>query len=165
MTSYSGMAARGREASAATTTGRRKVTAERIEYGESNVVGLDGNPPAWATVPGYLIGSCGHRLRWLAAVPVHNGEPQPRPYLTEKLGRKMTCPHDDCKIPPKPPREPRDDDCTWHTSKDDEDGRPVRCTVRAQWRTHEGDVCTRHRTYLIEWGYLARDDAGERIKR
>lgn len=97
MTSYSGMAERGRAEALARTKGRRKRTAERIEYQSP----ANPNTP-YPHVIGRLIGSCGHTLRWLAAVPLVNGEPRPSYYLTGKIGRKMTCPHDDCLIPPKP---------------------------------------------------------------
>lgn len=97
MTSYSTMAANGRAASVETTKGRRKRTATHIEYDEPTGV----HARAWATVVGRLVGECGHTLRWLAAVPVVDGEPRPSYYLTSKVGRKMTCQHDDCRIPPK----------------------------------------------------------------
>lgn len=155
MTSYSRMSADGRAESRARTAGRRKVTAERIEYGVSNVVGIDGEPPAWTTVPGYLIGSCGHRLRWLAAVSVHNGEPRPSRYLTEKLGRKVTCPHDDCRIPE---HVYTDADCEYVMGSEVE----RRCTTRARWDTNMGKVCTRHRNHYEREGYL--DGPGEPIK-
>lgn len=164
MTSYSAMAARGREASAERTRGRRKVTAERVEHDAPNVFGLDGKPFPYVTVAARLIGSCGHTLRWLAAVPVRDGVPRAHPYLDGMVGRKMTCQHNDCRIPEKPPREPREDDCTWtiyRTQDMDEEGR--RCAVRAQWHTEEGDVCTRHRNYLRDQGYISDD--GERITR
>jgi hypothetical protein len=108
MTSYSAMAARGREAAREATAGRRKVIAERIDYVERadypphNVTALPGGViPARTHVAAYLIGSCGHTLRWLASVPVHEDGPAPGAYLTAKLGRRMTCQHDDCRIPPK----------------------------------------------------------------
>lgn len=95
MTLHSTSSLRGSMESAARTTGRRKRVAERIEYGE--VTG----PQSYRTCPAYLIGSCGHTLRWLAAVPVRDGEPQPGRYLTDKIGRRVTCDHADCRIPPK----------------------------------------------------------------
>jgi hypothetical protein len=91
MTLHSTSSALGSQESAARTRGRRKRVAERIEYGE--VTG------AYPTCPAYLIGSCGHTLRWLASVPVRDGEPQTPVYLTGKIGRRMTCEHDDCRIP------------------------------------------------------------------
>lgn len=110
MTLHSTYSALGSENSAAVTTGRRKRIAERIEYDEpdrSNVRTLPGSTLPQATfVVGRLVGSCGHTLRWLARVPVVNGEPQPPYYLTGKLGRRMTCQHNDCKIPPKTPKDP-----------------------------------------------------------
>jgi hypothetical protein len=161
LTSYSGMAARGREESARTTTGRRKQTAERIEYewpDRSNVIALGGSgrPLPVASVVGRLVGSCGHTLRWLAAVPVVDGEPRPSYYLTVKLGRKMTCQHNDCRIVAKPPRAPRDTDCTWTVGTTDENEH--RCRVTAKWDTSHGRICTRHRDHLLREGYL--DDAG-----
>lgn len=157
MTSYSGMAARGREAALATNKGHRKVIAARVEYDEepSNVVDLGTRAivlPPYRTVAARLVGECGHTLRWLASVPVHDGAPMKRDYLDGQVGKRMTCPH--CIIPPKPPREPREDDCTWITSKNDEDGNPIRCKTRAKWDTEEGAVCTRHRDYLLREGYL-----------
>lgn len=164
MTSYSGMAARGREASLATTTGRRKVVAERIEYTfpeRENVTALPGATlPAYRTAEARLIGSCGHTLRWLAAVPVVDGEPCPSYYLTGKVGRRMTCPHDDCKIAPKPVREEREDDCTWLVGTE---GNERRCRTRAKWDTDHGALCTRHRDHLLREGYL--DEPGTEIAR
>lgn len=169
MTSYSGMAARGREESLARTKGRRKVTAERIEYDEpdtSNVVALHSGEVlrSYTTVQGRLIGSCGHTLRWLAAVPVYDGETRPSYYLTSKLGRKMTCPHNDCLIPEKPAREPRETDCTWMVDDGTDDQGEMaerRCRVTAKWATDHGRLCTRHRNYLRTNGYL--DDDGTPI--
>lgn len=158
MTSYSGMAARGREASVATTKGRRKRLAERIEYSE-----VEAKP--YPTVQARLMGSCGHVLLWLAQVPVVNGEPRPHSYLTRRLGRKMTCQHNDCRIPEKTQREPQADDCEQNVYKTQdmaEEGR--RCQTRAQWATSEGNLCTRHRKVLIEQGSLDAED-GERIQR
>lgn len=88
--SYQASSGRGREESAAVTRGRRKVIAERIDRGEP------GPNPDYG--PAYLIGACGHTLRWLAATRLDSAAPH---YLTGKLGRRMTCPHDDCRIPPK----------------------------------------------------------------
>lgn len=170
MTSYSAMAARGREESAAKTRGQRKVTAERIEYrgrDDGNVTALPGAVvPRGNYVEARLIGSCGHTLRWLAAVPVIRGEPRPGAYLTAKVGRKMTCPHVECKIPAKPAREPRADDCTWHVlDGTDENLEPIerRCRTRATWETDHGALCTRHRDHLLAEGYL--DGPGTRIAR
>lgn len=167
MTSYSGMAARGREASLATTSGRRKVIAERIEFGDpdhSNVTALPGVAlPRYRTRPAYLIGSCGHTLRWLAAVSVDGPTPG---YLTSKVGRRMTCQHKDCEIAPKPEREPREDDCTWKVDAGlgaDGQASERRCRTRAKWATDHGAVCTRHRDYLRAHGYL--DEPGTEIPR
>ena len=163
MTSYSAMAARGREESLAKTTGQRKVIAERIEYDQpdrSNVTTLPGAAlPPRHTVVGRLLGTCGHTLRWLAAVPVVDGEPRPPRYLTDKLGRRMTCTHVDCKIPAKPVREPRESDCTWQVGSTAENER--RCRVTATWETSHGKVCTRHRDHLLREGYL--DEPGTPI--
>ena len=95
MTLHSTSSLRGSMESAARTTGRRKRIAERIEYGE--VTG----PESYQTCPAYLIGSCGHTLAWLARVPIRDGEPQPSRYLTDKIGRRVTCEHNDCRIPVK----------------------------------------------------------------
>lgn len=107
MTSYSSMAARGREAARDTTTGRRKVIAERIEWepaGQENTM-LDRLPyPPRNRATARLIGSCGHTLRWLASVPLTDTGPALPHYLTSKVGRRMTCQHDDCRIPPKETR-------------------------------------------------------------
>lgn len=94
MTSYSAMAAQGREESAAKTTGRRKRLAERIEWAEPVT-----HPSGYVTREARLVGECGHTLRWLAAA---TGTPDNPPhYLASKLGRRMTCEHDDCRIPAK----------------------------------------------------------------
>lgn len=158
MTSYSAMAARGREEALARTKGRRKVIAERIEYTEpdrSNVTPFPGSVlPPYRTVEARLIGSCGHTLRWLAAVPLRDGKPIRQRYLDDQVGRRMTCPHDDCKIAPKPVREPRETDCTFIIGTDPDPTVGRRCRTTAKWDTEMGLLCTRHRTYLADRGYL-----------
>jgi hypothetical protein len=167
MTSYSTMALRGQIESAAKTTGRRKVVAERIEYdpAASNVAQFPGTPMARTSwVLARLVGACGHTLRsQRLAVPEDGAPPQPRYYLTGKVGRRMTCMHDDCKIPPKPVREPRADDCTFIIGTDPDPKVGRRCRTRAKWDTGMGALCTRHRDYLLDGGYL--DDEGTEIQR
>ena len=143
MTSYSTMAADGRAAARERTTGHRKVTAERIEYGESN-----GRP--YATRVLRLIGSCGHVLRWEASWPVSAADP---PYMTRKLGRRVTCIHDDCRIPAKP-ELPDAERCEYVMGDEVE----RRCPTRWRHDTEMGKVCRRHRNYYVREGYL--DDDG-----
>lgn len=164
VTSYSSMAERGREESLAVTKGRRKRTGERIEYVErdrGNVTAFPGvDIPPSPYVEGRLIGSCGHVLRRVAAVPVVDGVPRPGFYLTTGLGRKVTCQHDDCMFEPKPVREERDTDCTWVVGLGDSERR---CRTTAKWATELGPVCTQHRNHLRREGYL--DSPGEAIVR
>ena len=91
MTLHSTSSLQGSLASAETTKGRRKPLAVRVEYGPWETA-----PSGYETRMGALVGECGHTLRWLAAVT--KGDPEPR-YLTSKVGRRMTCQHNDCRIP------------------------------------------------------------------
>jgi hypothetical protein len=129
---------------------RSKVIAERIEYGETNLPVPPGGPPypPALTRPGYLVGSCGHQLDSVAAVPLDE-----EPHLARYLGNRMTCWHDDCKIPAKPPREPQETDCTWVVRS--ADGNERRCLTEARWNTEAGALCTKHRNALSRKGYLA----------
>lgn len=159
MTSYSAMSARGREESRARTVGRRKSRGVRIEYDEpdrSNVTPLPRSVlPPYRSVRGRLIGECGHTLRWLAAVPVGaDGEPRPPRYLTEKIGRLVTCDHADCRIPEHVPSEA---DCEYIVGVEVE----RRCTTRARWDTEMGKVCTKHRNHYLREGYI--DGPGDAI--
>jgi len=133
-----------------TSYSRRKVTAERIEYGETNLpVPPDGPPyPPWLSRPEYLIGSCGHRLDEVAAVPL-----DAEPHFARYLGNRMTCWHDDCKVPAKPARKPLETDCTWVVRS--ADGNERRCLTEARWDTEAGALCTKHRNTLFRKGYLA----------
>ena len=99
MTLPSTSAALGRAEVLATTKGRRKVVAKGIEYGETTV-----HPNGYTPIEPRLIGPCGHVLRWLAAVPVFEGTPMVPRYLTDKVGRRVTCQHNDCRIPTKEQR-------------------------------------------------------------
>ena len=154
MTSYSSMAERGREEARARTAGRRKVTAERIEYDEpdrSNVTPLPGVAlPPYRAVVGRLVGSCGHTLRWHAAVSVVDGEPSPTYYLREKVGRKMTCPHDDCRIPE---HVYTDADCTYVMGAEVE----RQCTTAWKHDTEMGKVCRRHFNHYVREGYIDQE--------
>jgi hypothetical protein len=151
VTGYAEMASRGRAEARAATAGRRKVIAERIEY-DSNIGPLPGvEVPRFGHVQARLVGACGHTLGWLAHVPVVDGEPQPPYYLTGKLGRRVTCPHDDCRIPA---HVPSDADCVYVMGVEVE----RRCTTRARWDTPMGRVCTRHRNHHVREGYLAETE-------
>jgi hypothetical protein len=120
---------------------RRKVIAERIEYGET-IYPVPPDPPV-LTRPAYLIGSCGHQLDSVAAVPIRE-----EPRFANSLGGRMTCWHDDCKIPAKPPREPQETDCAWVIRT--VDGNERRCLTEAKWNTEIGPLCTRHRNALLK---------------
>lgn len=137
MTGYAAMAARGREESRERTTGRRKREAVRIE----------SRPAVGAWLGGWnhdLIGSCGHVLAFQ-----HTYGPEPHSYLTSRLGRRITCEHDDCRIPPKP-EVPDAERC------EAVDGTEVerRCPTRARYDTAMGRACRKHRNRWIEQGYI-----------
>jgi hypothetical protein len=151
------MGERGREEALARTKGRRKVVADRVEYDEpdrTNVRVLPGSPPPpCGPVAARLVGSCGHTLRW-AMVPVVDGEPRPPVYLTWGLGRRVTCMHEGCRIPPAPVREPREGDCVFIIGTDPDPRVGRRCRTHGRWVTDMGVLCTRHRDYLLRGGYL-----------
>jgi hypothetical protein len=140
VTSYQTASAEGRAASREATTGRRKVLADRIEYGE------EGGSPSYRTRPVYLIGSCGHRLRWRAGYPVGAIDP---PDFVRRLGRKMTCDHADCRIPARP-EVPDAERCEYVMGIDVE----RRCPTRSRFETEMGRVCRKHRDYYVREGYL-----------
>jgi hypothetical protein len=142
------MAERGREEAHARTAGRRKRTAvaagdEIVVPPPSNVTALPGvtlpGPPAVTYV--VLIGTCGHVLQ-----RVHSAAPAAR-YLRMKVGRRVTCMHDDCRIPP---HAESDADCEYVTGAEVE----RRCQARWRWDTPMGKVCTRHRNHYVREGYL-----------
>jgi hypothetical protein len=178
VTSYSGMAARGREEARARTKGRRKVLVELVEEKvEIYMPGTGRFPSFWGpprpgedipAEPGMtrldiiLVGACGHVVGGGTHYP---GTWQVR-HLRESVGKRITCQHEDCKIPPRPEREERADDCTWsvYVGKDDHDEDVERrCRTRATWHTEMGDLCTRHRDHLLTNGYL--DEPGTEIER
>jgi hypothetical protein len=165
------MGERGRDEAAARTTGRRKVLVEKVERRE---VPTEVWKPAVPPFPAHygpdpngrhdayadLIGSCGHLLKTF-----HLGPTWPDPnaalgddcipdHLQAKVGRRMTCPHPDCEIERKPPREERDTDCTWSGGTSDDVNEWRRCRVTAKWDTDHGPLCTRHRDRLLREGYL-----------
>lgn len=159
MTSYSAMAERGREEARERTAGRRKVKAVRLDSREEpRMVYLPAVPPFpahWGPDPSgatvtvvSLIGECGHVLAMRRGP--HAG------LLKHKLDRRMTCPHDDCRIPP---HVYSDADCEYVTGVEVE----RRCTTRAKWDTEMGRVCTRHRNHYAREGYI--DSPGTPIPR
>lgn len=102
MTSYSSMAARGREEARTRTAGRRKPVVIRLDHSETPEPDM---PPGCYIVEATLTGQCGHvleRTQW-------KRYDDPRyPAATNwkldamrrKVGRRMTCQHDDCRIVP-----------------------------------------------------------------
>lgn len=158
MTSYSDMAARGREEAREANAGRRKVRAAGIESQEVPVQQWVPAQPPFAPHGFYrdhptdrqylfrLIGDCGHALeenRSYADVP-----PGHWPRNVER-GRRYTCQHDDCRIPPKP-EVPDDERCTYTMGVDFE----RRCPTRSRYETGMGRACRKHRDWWLREGYI-----------
>jgi len=102
MTSYSAMADRGREEARARTTGRRKPIVARLEYTDTPDPDM---APGWYIVEAALIGKCGHVLRRYRGqryddprYPGLNPLDWKLDAMRRKVGRRMTCQHDDCRI-------------------------------------------------------------------
>lgn len=102
MTSYRAMAARGREEARARTAGRRKRIVVRLDYSETPEPDM---PATFYIIEVTLVGECGHvlkRERW----PRHTDPRYPSPAdwkleaMRRRVGRRMTCQHDDCRIAP-----------------------------------------------------------------
>jgi hypothetical protein len=131
MTSYSAMAARGRETAREHTTGRRKRKVADIRLVR------EGGPyriEVWEAV-----GECGHVLRRSRSPLVING----------LVGRRITCRDEACRIPEKPP-VPDPERCEYIMGAEVE----RRCATRARYDSDMGKVCTRHYHHYVREGYL-----------
>jgi len=100
VTSYSAMADRGREEARARTAGRRKPVVIRLDY--EKIPAPDILPGCYI-IEAALIGKCGHvleRKRWQWYVDPRYPAPQnwKLEAMRRKVGRRMTCQHDDCRI-------------------------------------------------------------------
>jgi hypothetical protein len=146
------MAARGREEARERTAGRRKVKAVRLDtHEEPRIVRKAAVPPFpehWGPDPSgatctvvSLTGECGHVL-----ARAEDGTPAARRLLA-RVGHRVTCPHDGCRIPE---HVYTDADCEYITGIEVE----RRCTTRARWDTEMGKVCTRHRNHYAREGYI-----------
>jgi len=99
MTSYSSMAARGREEARARTAGRRKPVVARLDYSKTP----DPDMPSgrFDLIDVVLIGKCGHvleRKRWRTFAGPEDPKDWKLTAMRRKVGRRMTCQHDDCRI-------------------------------------------------------------------
>jgi hypothetical protein len=91
------------------------------------------------------IGECGHVLK------VAHSEYQSR-YFT-KVGKRITCEHDDCRIEAKP--ELSDAIRCERVTGDEVE---KRCNRQIKWSTPMGELCTPCRNHYVREGYL---DEGE----
>lgn len=95
MTSYSAMADRGREEARARTAGHRKPVVARCDWSETPDPEM---PNSCSITEAALIGKCGHvleRQRWRRSIEVANWRLDA---MRRKVGRRMTCQDDDCRI-------------------------------------------------------------------
>lgn len=102
MTSYLAMGERGREAAWERTVGRRKPIVIRLDYSDTPE---PGGPPGSFVIAAALVGKCGHvlkRERWIRYVDPRYPELSSGNWrleaLARRVGRRMTCEHDDCRI-------------------------------------------------------------------
>lgn len=161
MTSYSDMAARGREEARERTMGRRKRRAVRIESKQVPVQQWVPAQPPFASEGFYrdhptqrqhehtLVGECGHRL---AVQRSYTSAPPGWWAWAIEQGKRITCGHDDCRIPPKP-EVPDDERCTYVMGVDFE----RRCSTRSRYETGMGRACRRHRDWWLREGYIHED--------
>lgn len=160
MTSYSAMAARGREA-ARETNKARMVTVDRYEW---TLETLDpapafGSPHRWWIA---AVGTCGHTLQ--AMLSAGDGIVPSHIEWTYPIGKRKRCQR--CPRPEPKPAPPDGERCTYDVADD------RRCRIRARWQVTAGSgpgcgrpgvwdlLCERHRKYLVAEGYLTPVEDG-----
>lgn len=161
MTSYSAMAARGREAARET----NKARMVKVDHYEWTLETLDpapafGSPDRWSI---HVVADCGHSVHWL--IVGYDGDVPRTVEWSWPVGKRKRCQR--CPLPEPKPLPPDGERCVYEV------GNEVvsQCKTRAKWRVstvvpggvedHTWPlVCGKHLNYLVREQYVVPVDDG-----